>query len=69
MAGRLHRHESEDQPYREPSEAEAADALAGLHRMLGGGFDAAGALLRQLGFTVTGGIDAESHRPFILAFS
>jgi hypothetical protein len=58
---------SAQQPYREPTGAEAADAVAGLQRMLGDG-DAA-ALLGPLGFTATSGLDSASGRPFALAFS
>jgi hypothetical protein len=58
---------SADQPYREPTAAEAATAIAGLHRLIGAG-DAA-ALLGPLGFTVTAGVDTASGRTFALAFS
>jgi hypothetical protein len=58
---------SAGQPYREPTKAEAADAVAGLQRMLGDG-DAT-ALLGPLGFTATSGLDSASGRPFALAFS
>ena len=58
---------SSTQPYREPNAAEAADAVAGLHRMLGDG-DAT-APLGPLGFTVMSGLDSVSGRPFTLAFS
>ena len=58
---------SSAQPYREPTEQEAADAIAGLRRLLGDG-DAA-ALPGPLGFTVTSGLDSVSGRSFVLAFS
>ena len=60
-------HMSFRQPYREPTAAESADAVAGLWRLLGDGH--ATALLAPLGFTVTSGLDAVSSRPFVLAFS
>jgi uncharacterized Zn-binding protein involved in type VI secretion len=58
---------SDSQPYREPTAAESADAVAGLWRLLGDGH--AEALLAPLGFTVTSGFDAVSGRPFTLAYS
>jgi uncharacterized Zn-binding protein involved in type VI secretion len=58
---------SESQPYREPTAAEGADAVAGLWRLLGDGH--AEALLAPLGFTVASGFDAVSGRPFVLAYS
>jgi len=58
---------SSGQPYREPAAAEAADADAGLRRLLGDG-DAA-ALLGPLGFSVVSGLDSVSGRAFRLAFS
>jgi hypothetical protein len=58
---------SSSQPYREPTAAEVADAVAGLWRLLGDG--QAAALLAPLGFTVASGLDAVSGRPFVLAYS
>jgi hypothetical protein len=58
---------SSRQRYREPTPLEAADAVAGLRRLLGDR-DAA-ALLGPLGFTVTSGLDSVSGRSFVLAFS
>jgi hypothetical protein len=58
---------SATQLYREPTASETADAVAGLHRLIGDG-DAA-ALLGVLGFTVTSGFDSASGRSFALTFS
>jgi hypothetical protein len=58
---------SSSQPYRESTTTEAADAVAGLHRMLGDGDGTD--LLGPLGFTVMFGLDSVSGRPFTLAFS
>jgi hypothetical protein len=58
---------SPGQRYREPTAPEAADAVAGLRRLLGDGD--ADSLLGPLGFTITSGLDSASGRPFVLAFS
>jgi hypothetical protein len=58
---------SASQPYREPTAAESADAVAGLWRLLGDRH--AETLLAPLGFTVASGLDAVSGRPFMLAYS
>ena len=58
---------SDSQPYREPTAAETAEAVAGLWRLLGDRH--AEALLAPLGFTIASGLDAVSGRPFMLAFS
>jgi hypothetical protein len=58
---------SGDQPYADPSPDERAAGVTGLTRLAGGDLTGAGCLLEPLGFTLEGGIDAESGRPFALA--
>ena len=57
----------DDQAYRHPTAAETADALVGVRRLIRGAD--AEAMLGPLGFTVSGGVDLDSQRPYALARS
>lgn len=54
------------QPYREPTPAEATDAVTGLERLAVDGADAQ-ALLTPMGFTLSSGYDSVSRRPYVMA--
>ena len=58
---------ADDQAYRHPTAAETADALVGVRRLIRGAD--AEAMLGPLGFTVSGGVDLDSRRPYALARS